>query len=50
MRRYFESRFTAAHMATNYVAAYEAMIAKSLRELHPCLHVVSASADLVAAE
>ena len=52
VRSYFESRFTAAHMAQNYVAAYEAMIAKNLR-VRPRLRLVDVQAcadELIAAE
>ena len=53
VRSYFESRFTAAHMARAYVAAYETMIEKSLRDTKPHLHLITAPApgnELVAAE
>ncbi len=54
VRRYFESRFTAEHMAHAYVAAYETMIGKSRRgDPAPYLHLVGSTDDaakLVAAE
>jgi glycosyltransferase involved in cell wall biosynthesis len=41
VRRYFESRFTAAKMAENYVAAYEKLLASSKYENKPALHSVA---------
>ena len=48
VRRYFESRFTAEHMARAYVDAYEAMIARSHRSRKAPLHLVAAAEPAVA--
>ncbi len=53
VRGYFETRFTAAHMARNYVAAYEKLIAQAPAPSRPNLRLVASAAPatgLVAAE
>lgn len=52
VRRYFESRFTAALMAENYVAAYEKLIAGSRTVRRPDLHLVAPTTPpaMIAAE
>jgi len=52
VRRYFDSRFTAAHMAHNYVAAYQKLIASTASK-HRDLRVVAPprpATELIAAE
>ena len=51
VRRYFESRFTSTHMAQNYVAAYEKLIAQSaMPPRQPKLHVVRTPQPVVGHE
>ena len=53
VRRYFETRFTAAHMASGYVAAYEKLIGRTADDEKPPLRLVAAAdpaIELVAAE